>query len=351
MRKFNQLLFIQFFFIAFCLMSCTKQDKTATTTQAMFWVDSDFGCGTITVTLNGVSKAITGYNISQPSCGDTYAAIFDIAAGSYTFTAKCSSKTWSGSISVQDGQCNAFKLNSGGGGTTGGGTTNGTPTVTAPSTQFIASQDYTVSSSGAYWTQQFTITTTTSFVFRFASQFQAQAAIITADQLSKFQANQAFSGYALFDKTFGTNYITLNAGTYYVAVRNVATGANKWSLELDNTITLPSSDRATFLDNYASGAKSFAAGSRFWQPFTVQTGYRYFLDGCNVNCDVRIIAANQLTAFQNGQTYQYYTNYYDAGGAAPGFFELMLPVGDYYIISYNSISGALTYTLERWKVN
>ncbi len=93
MRKYKQLLFIQLFFIACCLASCTKQEPTATTTQAMFWVDSDFGCGTITVTLNGVSKAITGYNTSQPSCGNTYAATFDIAAGNYTFTAKCNSKT------------------------------------------------------------------------------------------------------------------------------------------------------------------------------------------------------------------------------------------------------------------
>ena len=346
--KLKHIILMHLLFAVVLIVGCTKNDSTTAliATQAMFWVDSDFGCGTINVTINGVTKAISGYNTNQPSCGSNYAATFNLAAGNYSFTASCTSKNWSGNITVQAGQCNAFKLSSGGGGSTGG-----SATITAPSTQFIASQDYTVSNNGAYYTQQFTINSTTSFVFRFASQYQAQGAIITADQLSKFQTSQAFSGYALFDKTFGTNYITLSAGTYYVVIRNVSSGANKWSVELDYAISLPASDRATFVDNYANGAKSLTAGSRFWQPFTVQSGYRYFIDGCNVNCDVRFIAASQLTAFQNGQAYQYYTNYYDSNGAAPGFYELSLLVGNYYMVSYNSISGALTYTLERWKVN
>lgn len=341
--------------IIFLFSGCTKKDtdnnSVSKPTQAMFWVDSDLGCGNITITCNGISKTISGYYHTQPDCGASGAATFDLDAGIYDFTAQCASKNWSGTITVQGGRCNSFKLNSAGGGATGGGGDNNPPTVTAPSTQFIASQDYTVSNNGAYWTQQFTLSQTTSFVFRFASQYQAQAAIILPGQISGFQNNQSFSGYATFDKTLGTHNVTLNAGTYYVAIRNASAGANKWSMELDYATSLPSSDKATFLDNYASGAKSFASAGKFWQPFTVQNGYRYFIDGCNVNCDVKIIPADQLAAFQSGQTFQYYTDYSDGTGAAPGLWEISLPVGDYYLIASNTTTAALTYILERWKVN
>lgn len=238
--------------------------------------------------------------------------------------------------------------NNNGGNTTGNNSKP--PTVTEPNTTFVASQDYTVSARG-YWTESFTIDKATSFVFRFASEYQAQASIITPDQLTNFKNFAGFNGFASFNNQFGTNYVTLNAGTYYVAIRNSSTASNKWSVELDNVITLPSTDRATFYDNYATGTKSFSTASKFWQPFTIQTGYRYFLDGCSVNCDVKIISSAQLAAYQGGQTYQYYSDYVLATGATPGLWEIKLPAGDYYLISTNTTVAALTYVLERWKVN
>jgi len=57
--------------------------------------------------------------------------------------------------------------NGGGGGGGGGGTA---PTVTTPDTYFI--DEYrTFSSMGAYWYQQFTVSTTTRFALRGASTF------------------------------------------------------------------------------------------------------------------------------------------------------------------------------------
>src|SRR5690349_16176641 len=73
------------------------------------------------------------------------------------------------------------------GGNSGTGSPTTSPTVTYPSTIFIASQDYTVSSFGSYWVESFIIASTTSFVFRFASQYKAQAAIISKAELTKFQ--------------------------------------------------------------------------------------------------------------------------------------------------------------------
>ncbi len=337
-------------------ISCTKETgtntPTATTGNAIFWVASDLGVGTIGVTCNNNTQIIRGYSTSgTPSCGAAACANFTLSPGTYSFTAVAGSTQWSGNVTITSGGCTPLQLKGNGGVNGGGGNNAGTPTVTTPDTHFMASQDYTVSKLGAYNTQQFTLSTTTKFVFRFASQFAAQAAIITPDQLNNFQTNQSFSGYGLFDKQIGTHSLSLSAGTYYLAIRNSNNGPNKWSTELDYDISLPSSDRATFYDFYTSGAKNFQAGSRFWQPFTVQSGFRYFLDGCNVNCDVRIIPISELSAFQNGQVYQYYTDYYLSSGAGPGLFELKLSVGDYYIVSFNASSGALSYVLERWKVN
>ncbi|MES3016943.1 MAG: hypothetical protein V4721_04160 [Bacteroidota bacterium] len=369
MKKFLPVVFIVCFLIGCKKETETKKEEIVKIpTQAMFWIETDLGCGVITVTCNGVSKDITGYFASEPSCGSAKSATFDLVAGNHNYTAKCSGKTWTGTITVKDGQCNAFKLISsasdgsgGSGGSTGGGTTGGgsttnpgstnKATITLPSTQFVASQDYSVTAGGSYWTQEITVSGTTVFDFRFASQYGAQAAIIVPAQLTNFQTNKVFTGFGLFDNKVGTQSVTLTAGKYYVAVRNTNNGPNKWSLELDKEIVLPASDRARFVDVYASGAKSLTAGSRVTQAFTVQAGYRYFLDGVNVNCDVRIIPSNQLSAFQNGQKYEYYTDYGGSSGAEPGLYEIELTAGTYYIVSYNTAVGALTYSLERWKVD
>ncbi|MBL0201174.1 MAG: hypothetical protein IPP81_13880 [Chitinophagaceae bacterium] len=89
----------------------------------------------------------------------------------------------------------------GGGGTGGGGTGGGggttPPTVTTPSTLFLASQNVNAASYGYVTTEQFTITTTTSFYFRISAQFYMQAAIITPAQLANFTSMGAFTGYAI----------------------------------------------------------------------------------------------------------------------------------------------------------
>jgi major membrane immunogen (membrane-anchored lipoprotein) len=97
----------------------------ATTGQVTFWTASDLGCGTITVVCNGISKIISGYFPSgAPACGASGAATFDLNPGTYAFTASCSGKNWSGTITITAGACTMAQLtNSGGGG--GGGITTG----------------------------------------------------------------------------------------------------------------------------------------------------------------------------------------------------------------------------------
>ena len=84
---------------------------TSTAGQAMFWIVSDMGCGTITVTCNGISKNITGYNAAgAPACGTAGTATFDLNAGTYSYSAQCGAKTWNGTMSVTGGACSKIQL-------------------------------------------------------------------------------------------------------------------------------------------------------------------------------------------------------------------------------------------------
>lgn len=90
----------------------------ATTGQAIFWIQSDFGCGNITVTCGGLSQQITGYYSSgTPDCAGSWGAKFTLDPGTYNFSASCTGKTWSGTITITAGNCSAMQLTNSGGGT------------------------------------------------------------------------------------------------------------------------------------------------------------------------------------------------------------------------------------------
>lgn len=77
--------------------------------QIMFWIQSDLGCGNISVTLEGQgSGSISGYYSTSPSCGASGSANFTVPAGTYSFSASCDGRTWDGSVTVSEGQC--FKM-------------------------------------------------------------------------------------------------------------------------------------------------------------------------------------------------------------------------------------------------
>jgi hypothetical protein len=95
------------------------------TGQVMFWVASDFGCGNISVSCNGTTLQITGYNQTAPACGASNSATFTLSPGTYSYSANCSGFTWSGSIVVTDGLCNKIQFTNSGNGGGGGGVTTG----------------------------------------------------------------------------------------------------------------------------------------------------------------------------------------------------------------------------------
>ncbi|MBF00510.1 MAG: hypothetical protein CMP77_11120 [Flavobacterium sp.] len=80
------------------------------TGNVMFWISSDFGCGNISVTVNGYGGAITGYYNSSPDCGASGAANFTLPAGSYNFTASCSGYSWDGTVTVSEDSCYKMQL-------------------------------------------------------------------------------------------------------------------------------------------------------------------------------------------------------------------------------------------------
>jgi uncharacterized protein (TIGR03437 family) len=221
----------------------------------------------------------------------------------------------------------------------------------ANDTMFV-SNNGTLSNAGSSWYQSFSLGAATTFDFRVASDYKVQASIFAPDQLNAFINNQAFGGYASFNYTYGTKTsLTLAAGTYYVGIRNGVSAANSYDLELDYAMSIPG---ASYVDTYLNQAVSVDPnGGVLWQPFTVQCGFRYLMDGGNSGLETYIIPGNQLTAFQNNQTFYYYTDYSSPGvdNAQPGFYEVKLPPGDYYLVFHNSsaITKTAVYTMERFR--
>lgn len=82
-----------------------------TTGGVKFWTNQDYGCGFITVNLNGVgSSTISGYYGITPDCTiDGYGGNFnDLLPGNYSYTASCQGYNWSGIVTISANGC--FKL-------------------------------------------------------------------------------------------------------------------------------------------------------------------------------------------------------------------------------------------------
>jgi major membrane immunogen (membrane-anchored lipoprotein) len=113
---------------------CTKIQLTGSggggggggsTGQGMFWIASDLGCGNITVVCNGITRTISSVYGSAPACGASGTATFDFSPGTYSYSASCSGKNWSGTITITAGGCQKVQLTSSGGGGGGGSTGQG----------------------------------------------------------------------------------------------------------------------------------------------------------------------------------------------------------------------------------
>ncbi|MDD5200032.1 MAG: hypothetical protein PHC88_09535 [Terrimicrobiaceae bacterium] len=218
-------------------------------------------------------------------------------------------------------------------------------------TTFISSQDNTLDGAGAWWTQGFTLRGTVRFRFRFACDYRAQCAVVSAASINAFRNNGTFNGYGIFDGQFGTKGVTLGPGTYYVGVRNATAGANEFSVELDYD-RVPSGYR--YFGRAAGGVASVPAHGKFYQSFRLlsPTAYTYYLDGCNSGgMETFLIPAAELGNFLGDLTFRYYTAYYSATGEAPGQWNVRLGKGRYFLVFRNSsdIPKSVTYELLAYK--
>jgi hypothetical protein len=223
-------------------------------------------------------------------------------------------------------------------------------TRSVPSTTFLeGNRQFT--GIGSWWLQEFTLSGSTSLTLRFVSQFSGDAAILDPSQVKAFQSNQSFSGWCVFSSKMGTQYVTLPAGTYTVAMRSRVASPNSARLELDYRISLPASDRFQYYDMYTQEVESINPSGRLWQEIKIQEFGRYFLDGCNTGLDAYIIPESELNNFKAGLEFEYYTAYSGNDGSQPGLFEIELPVGIYYLAYANNSNEkqSVSYSLERWQ--
>lgn len=81
--------------------------------DVIFWINQDFGCGNISVSINGIgSTVISGYYASTPDCSFTNAGgnINDIPPGTYNYSASCSNYNWNGTVTITANSCLRFQL-------------------------------------------------------------------------------------------------------------------------------------------------------------------------------------------------------------------------------------------------
>ncbi|TDO24073.1 hypothetical protein [Pedobacter duraquae] len=94
--------------IAKCATVSGGGTGTTGTGNIIFWINSDLGCGNITVSVSGKSATINKSFSASPACGADGGANFTLPVGNYSYTAECSGKKWTSTFSITQGVC--FKM-------------------------------------------------------------------------------------------------------------------------------------------------------------------------------------------------------------------------------------------------
>jgi len=218
----------------------------------------------------------------------------------------------------------------------------------APTSTYFLENDGTLSNSSSYYIQEFTLSTSTTLMFRLVSDYKVDAGIFLPENAQTFISGGATTGYALFNGKFGTNSITLAAGSYVLAIRNGISGANKYRYELDYDLTVPG---MTLVASKSYVDTVPINGGKYWVPFTIASDQFAWVDGCNLDLDFYVIQESQLPDFRAGNIFNYYTSFTPITSSnQPGGMELNLAPGSYYLAFKNNspIVKPVTLTLEYW---
>ncbi|MBB1485797.1 hypothetical protein [Oceanospirillum sediminis] len=216
---------------------------------------------------------------------------------------------------------------------------------------FISTQMKKLSGKGAYLYREFTIGSTSSFEFIFASDYQAQAIIIDKSDLSRFIQGSSVNYYAGFNNKYGITSVTLSPGKYAVAIRNTVNGDNVISYELDYSEA--KIDGYEYVSTDIKEVTSVNGNGWLVQPFTVTDGYVYQVDGLSTGLKSYVIPASDIASFKARGRFNYYTDYSSGSvnGSQPGAMVLNLSAGNYALAFYNddSDSKKLVYRFSRYK--
>ncbi len=197
-----------------------------------------------------------------------------------------------------------------------------------------------------------------TFVFvALASQYKVTAGFFTPETIQAFLGGGQGSAYLLLDNKFGVVSDWIGAGTYYIAVRNNVSAANAYSLEVD---TINADDPYGWTTS--SCVKTLDPGTTASMPFTVASGTRVFVNGVNTGVQTYVIPADQLSRFQNHQSFTALTDcsYQEGGrlgyplhwmfGAAsdgevkPIMAKMYYPAaGKYYCVAFNDTNAPHSY--------
>ncbi|MEY3896492.1 MAG: hypothetical protein RLZZ214_2012 [Verrucomicrobiota bacterium] len=197
-----------------------------------------------------------------------------------------------------------------------------------------------------------TLSATTTFVFRFASDYNAYAAVISGDSVSNFINGGSFSYFSAFDGNFGTQSVTLGPGTYAVGVMNRTDSANSYKVELDLPASISNAGPGETVLNEAEYVG--ANGGKLWHSFTISDGYYYYMDGANSSLDSYILPASEIENFKAGGSFNHYSNYSGSGDTnQPGGFKISLNPGEYYLCfaNPNDVQKSVVYTLQRFAIS
>lgn len=107
------------FYYLFCflfILACTDEEESEVIQDGKitFWIQEDFMCGPISVTIDGETRTINNFNASgAPECGASGSANFTLPDGQYSFFASCDGMTWEGVVNSNEGSCSLMQLTPG----------------------------------------------------------------------------------------------------------------------------------------------------------------------------------------------------------------------------------------------
>jgi len=176
------------------------------------------------------------------------------------------------------------------------------------------------------------------------SDGNTDVAVFASLALNRLSNVQRVSGCG-FKNAFGRKDVNLNKGTYYLAGRNQVSGSNFVRVELDyqtKPIGWYFADWGIYDTDYLD------SGYTYWQTFVVEPGVRYYMDGANTGLDTYVMDESELSYFDRGDDFYYYTAYSRSTTDMPGFYELKLKPGRYALGLINDYDedSAFTYEME-----